>query len=214
MTRAVFAAGGPAPEVLGEVTLDGRFGVVLPRLDGPTLLQFSRTGAMTPRQVGAILATLALSVHRTPPPPDVVSLRDYMEGALRPSGGGLPEAIASGVLPLIDRLSPGDGLCHCDLHPGNVIMTPEGPRLIDWTGAMRAPAAFDLGCSHIILSEIAPQRADDPERPRATDAAMQSEYARLAGLSGAALTAAMEPSFPSSASRFSSQGRRLPSGSG
>ena len=26
MTRAVFAAGGPAPEVLGEVTLDGRFG--------------------------------------------------------------------------------------------------------------------------------------------------------------------------------------------
>jgi Ser/Thr protein kinase RdoA (MazF antagonist) len=196
MTRAVFAAGGPAPEVLGEVTLDGRFGIVLPRLDGPTLLQLSRTGAMTPRQVGAILATLALSVHKTPPPPDVVSLHDYTAGALRPSGGGLPEAIASGVLPLIDRLSPSDGLCHCDLHPGNVIMTPEGPRLIDWTGAMRAPAAFDLGCSHIILSEIAPQRADDPERPRATDAAMQSEYARLAGLSGAALTAAMEPYLP------------------
>jgi hypothetical protein len=30
MTRAVFAAGGPAPQVLGEVTLDGRFGIVLP----------------------------------------------------------------------------------------------------------------------------------------------------------------------------------------
>ena len=28
MTRAVFAAGGPAPEVLGEVTLEGRFGIV------------------------------------------------------------------------------------------------------------------------------------------------------------------------------------------
>ena len=32
MTRAVFAAGGPAPEVLGEVTLDGRFGIVLVRV--------------------------------------------------------------------------------------------------------------------------------------------------------------------------------------
>ena len=38
MTRAVFAAGGPAPEVLDEVTLEGRSGIVLQRLDGPTLL--------------------------------------------------------------------------------------------------------------------------------------------------------------------------------
>ena len=52
MTRAVFAAGGPAPEVFGEVTLEGRFGIVLPRLDGPTLLQLSRSGAMTLRASG------------------------------------------------------------------------------------------------------------------------------------------------------------------
>ena len=29
MARAVFAAGVPAPEVFGEVTIDGRFGIVL-----------------------------------------------------------------------------------------------------------------------------------------------------------------------------------------
>ena len=74
MTRAVFAAGGPAPEVLGEVTLEGRFGIVLPRLDGPTLLQLSRSGAMTHAQAGAIIASLCLSVHKTPPPPDVLLL--------------------------------------------------------------------------------------------------------------------------------------------
>jgi hypothetical protein len=33
VTRAVFAAGAPAPEVLDEVTLEGRFGIVLGRLD-------------------------------------------------------------------------------------------------------------------------------------------------------------------------------------
>ncbi len=31
MARAVFAAGAPAPEVFGEVTLEGRFGIVLSR---------------------------------------------------------------------------------------------------------------------------------------------------------------------------------------
>jgi Ser/Thr protein kinase RdoA (MazF antagonist) len=196
MTRAVFAAGAPAPEVFDEVTLEGRFGIVLQRLDGPTLLQLSRSGAMTREQTGAILATLAISVHKIAPPPDVLSLRDTMAGSLRLSGGMLPEHIATGILALIDRLAPGDGLCHGDLHPDNVIMTADGPRLIDWIGAVRAPAAIDLATSHILLTELAPEVADDPERPRAVNAAAQSEYARLAGISPAALTAAMEPYLP------------------
>jgi Ser/Thr protein kinase RdoA (MazF antagonist) len=151
---------------------------------------------VTFEQAGAILATLAMSVHKTPPPPDVLFLRDYMGGSSRLNGGMLPKHFATGILTLIERLSPGDGLCHCDLHPGNVIMTAEGPRLIDWTGTVRAPAALDLGVCHILLSELAPEVADNPERPRAVNAAVQSEYARLAGMSPAALTAAMEPYLP------------------
>ena len=58
MIRAVRAAGVPVPEVFGEVTLDGRFGIVLQRLDGPTLWQLSRTGAVTFEQAGAIVAAL------------------------------------------------------------------------------------------------------------------------------------------------------------
>jgi hypothetical protein len=142
MTRAVFAAGAPAPEVFDEVSLEGRFGVVLQRLDGPTLLQLSRTGAMTREQTGAILATLAISVHKIAPPPDVLSLRDTMAGSSRLSGGMLPEHIATGILSLIERLAPGDELCHGDLHPGNVIMTADGPRLIDWgVRPVRPPAS-------------------------------------------------------------------------
>ena len=75
MTRAVFAAGAPAPEVFGEVTLDGRFGIVLGRLDGPTLLQLTRSGGVTFAQAGAILASLGLSVHRMSPPPGAFHLR-------------------------------------------------------------------------------------------------------------------------------------------
>ena len=196
MIRAVRAAGVPVPEVFGEVALDGRFGIVMQRLDGPTLGHLSRTGAVTFEQAGAIVAALAISVHKTPPPPEVISMRDYMKGELRHDGGKVPKHIATDVLALIDRLSPGDGLCHCDLSPGNVIMTAEGPKLIDWTFAMRAPAAADMAFLHVILSELAPEIADNPERPRATNAAAQSEYARLAGMSLAELTAAMQPYLP------------------
>src|SRR5437016_725976 len=196
MIRAVRAAGVPVPEVFGEVTLDGRFGIVLRRLDGPTLWHLSRTGAVTFEQAGAIVAALAMSLHKTSPPPEVLSMREYMESELRHDDGKVPKHIATDILALIDRLPPGDGLCHCDLSPGNVIMTAEGAKLVDWTFAMRAPAALDLGFLHVILSELAPEIADNPERPRATNAAAQSEYARLAGMSLAELTAAMEPYLP------------------
>jgi hypothetical protein len=108
VTRAVLAANAPAPEVFDEVTLEGRFGIVLGRLDGPTLMQLSRSGAMTPAQAGAILASLYMSVHKTPPPPDVLFLRDWL-AALQLSGGIVPKHIATGVLTLIERLRPGTG---------------------------------------------------------------------------------------------------------
>ena len=39
-------------------------------------------------------------------------MREYMEGSLRLDDGKLPKHIARDILALIDRLSPGDGLCH------------------------------------------------------------------------------------------------------
>jgi len=190
MTRAVFAAGAPAPEMLGEVVLEGRSGLVLSRLEGPTLMQRSRTGAMTPAETGAVLATLAQQLHRTPAPAALPSLRDWLAANFQGAGERIPAPIATGLLSLIDGLPAGDALCHSDLHPGNVIMTAQGPGLIDWFGAVRAPAAHDLGLCEILLTEIVADRVADPERPRAVFAALKSDYARLAGLSPEALSSA------------------------
>jgi aminoglycoside phosphotransferase (APT) family kinase protein len=34
----------------------------------------------------------------------------------------------------------GERIMHLDLHPGNVMLTPEGPVVIDWTNAAAGPA--------------------------------------------------------------------------
>jgi aminoglycoside phosphotransferase (APT) family kinase protein len=180
-TRAVFAAGVPAPAVFGEVNVEGRFGIVLSRFDGPTLRQLLRSGTVSPAEAGAILASLYRSIHKTPPP-DVLSLRDWLD-AMQLLGGSVPRHIAAGIFTLFERLPPGGGLCHADLHPGNVIMTADGPRVVDWIGAVRAPAAFDLATSHLALSG-------------SYNAVAQREYARLAGMSLAALVAMMQSYLP------------------
>lgn len=196
MTRAVFAAGVPAPEVFGEVNVEGRFGIVLTRLDGPTLRQRRLTGAVTFEQAAAIVASLYMTVHRTAPPPEVPSLRDWFGAASRVPGG-IPQHVATGVLALIERLSRADGLCHADLHTDNVIMTANGPRIIDWIAAVRAPPAVDLARCHVTFSDLvyAPEGVDR-ERPRAFNMAIQSEYARLAGVTQASLTEAVASYLP------------------
>ena len=196
MTRAAFASGAPAPEVYEEVILDGRFGFVMPRFDGPPLRDLIRIRAVTPEKAGAILATLYMSVHRTRPSPNVVSLRDWIEAASRQSVDVLPLEIATGVLGLIDRLPTAEGLCHSDLHPGNVIMTRNGPRLIDWACAVRTHTVFDLGRCHISLTELVPDDDTESKLARAIDLAIHAEYARLAGMTPAELTATMKPYLP------------------
>jgi Ser/Thr protein kinase RdoA (MazF antagonist) len=183
--------------VLGEVVaLEGRFGFVLRRLEGPTLLQLLKSGGVTPLGAGAILATLGLSVHRIRSPPEMPTLRDYMAASLQLPEARIPEHIAAGVLALIDRLPVDERLCHGDLHPDNVIVTADGPKLIDWTGARRGGAPYDLACCHLLLTELVPEGLGDPEQQRAVNAAVQSEYAHLAGLSPLALTEAMEAHLP------------------
>jgi tRNA A-37 threonylcarbamoyl transferase component Bud32 len=193
MTRAVFAAGVPAPQVFDEVTHQGRFGMVLSRLDGPTLRKLWLSGAVTSEKAGAILAGLYMSVHKTALPSNLITLRHLITAVSQ----DIPKHILTGTLALIARLPPAHELCHVDLHLDNVIITTEGPKIIDWAFPVRATWALDLARFHVIYFDLAYiQDGIDSRRPHALNAAVQSEYARLAGLSGKSLTAAIESYLP------------------
>ena len=43
-------------------------------------------------------------------------------------------------------------MLHLDLHPANVILSPDGPVVIDWTNGARGDAAADLALTWIILA--------------------------------------------------------------
>jgi tRNA A-37 threonylcarbamoyl transferase component Bud32 len=46
---------------------------------------------------------------------------------------------------------PGGVLLHLDLHPDNVILSPAGPVLIDWQGAVAGPAAADIAHTWLLI---------------------------------------------------------------
>jgi aminoglycoside phosphotransferase (APT) family kinase protein len=97
--------------------------LVLERVVGPTMTAALARRPWTLAAQARVLAGLHRAVHDVPAP-------DWLAG---PFGGG-------------------DALLHLDLHPENVLMTADGPVVIDWTNAARGPAEVDVADAWLVVS--------------------------------------------------------------
>lgn len=83
----------------------------------------------------------------------------------------------------------GDTLLHLDLHPENVLLTPSGPVVIDWTNAARGPGAADVADAWLVISAAS---LPGSRWQAAVVAAAQGSFARLfRRAAGQDLTAAL-----------------------
>jgi aminoglycoside phosphotransferase (APT) family kinase protein len=103
---------------------DGR-DMVLERVDGPTMLQSLIRKPWRAGRYARLLADLHRRLHTIAPPP------------------GLCEASAYG---------PPETVLHMDLHPDNVLLSPAGPYVIDWSNATAGPAGADLAQTCVIMA--------------------------------------------------------------
>lgn len=118
----VRSKGYPVPEVL-EVGDDG-IDLVMERIDGPTMIEALASQPWKLKSYGRDLATLHQSLH-------LLSAPDWLPNA--PCG-------------------LGDRMLHMDLHPLNVILSPKGPVVIDWTGASRGDPMVDVVATWVLLA--------------------------------------------------------------
>jgi aminoglycoside phosphotransferase (APT) family kinase protein len=101
--------------------------LVMDRLDGPTMMQAVGRPPFPLRRSGRLLAELHERLHRIPAPP-----------GLR-------------VAPV-----PGDRVLHRDLHPLNVMMTSDGPMVVDWSNASAGDPAFDVADTWVLFACATP----------------------------------------------------------
>ncbi|MFE7840327.1 phosphotransferase [Streptomyces sp. NPDC057474] len=131
--------GYPVPRVRSATRTE----MVLERLSGPTMLEAFGAGRLDPAQVGATLARLLHALH-----------------ALPPRNHDLSTPCAQAVSAPHGQAAPASRVLHLDLHPENVIVTPHGPQVIDWSNAEEGPPGLDWGISAMILAQVAVDTAD------------------------------------------------------
>ncbi len=147
-TRAANAAGIPSPQLRGVVTVDGRRGLVLERLAGRSMLALLGREPARVTYYARIFAELQARMHDCHVP-GLASRREDL--ARRIARAGVVARLKGNALATLELLPDGDSLCHCDFHPGNVLMTPQGPSVIDWSFAARGTPASDAARTALLL---------------------------------------------------------------
>jgi aminoglycoside phosphotransferase (APT) family kinase protein len=166
--RVVSATALPTPRLYDAITLDGRRGLVYERVEGAPML---RQLAGHPWRLPALARQLADVQNRIrresgaglPP------VRASLEAAISSGGGAvtagelrprpLPPATRERVLEVLRQLPDGTALCHGDLHPDQVLLTPLGPVIIDWMAASQGDPAADVARTALLLALGQPPRA-------------------------------------------------------
>ncbi|MGW4405624.1 phosphotransferase [Nonomuraea sp. NPDC004702] len=89
-------------------------------------------------------------------------LHAMLDGRMEPrEAGTILARLLRGLheIPARTAADPGHRVLHLDLHPDNVMLTPRGPVVIDWSNAEDGPPALDRAMSAVILAEVAVQPA-------------------------------------------------------
>lgn len=68
---------------------------------------------------------------------------------------------------LRERYGSGDRVVHLDLHPGNVMLAPSGPVVIDWDGAASGAPAVDVAMVWVIIASSDVDVLPRAQRPAA-----------------------------------------------
>ncbi len=165
-TSAVRRLGLPVPEVKEMVEIDGRPAIVFERIAGDSLWSHMLAD---PGAIEAHAQEFA-KIHRTLQsagiPTDVPDLIDRM--CIKVDAvEQLTEAERAEANDRAHRLPRGAALLHGDFHPGNVLMSPSGPVIIDWFDATVGHPVADVVRSTILLSPP-PDGMDSPHLPGAT----------------------------------------------
>ncbi|HEU5128916.1 MAG TPA: phosphotransferase [Glycomyces sp.] len=118
----------PVPEVFDAAAGD----LVMERLHGPTLGAALIGGEVGVAEAASVLLGLHERLHRIDAPPWLPTVTRGLDAA-----GEDPVRVL-----------------HLDLHPENVILTDDGPFLIDWTNAAAGSGALDVAVSWAIMAGV------------------------------------------------------------
>ena len=146
----VYEAGIPTPAASEIVEVDGRRGLIYQRLEGISMVQDLKARPWRLFKHARSLAELQFKIHEK----STMGLPAYKD-RLRydiDEASSLTNELRRQVRAMLDQLPDSQHICHGDFHPENVLITKNGPVVIDWMTACSGSPWADVARTSLILT--------------------------------------------------------------
>lgn len=141
-------AGVRVPKVLEVSVIDGKWAIVSEYIPGKTLAQLMEE---TPQNKDAYLeqfVELQMDVH-THRAPLLNKLHDKMKRKIDETG--LDATTRYELHTRLDSTPHHNKVCHGDFNPSNIIMSENGPYILDWSHATQGNASADVARTYLLF---------------------------------------------------------------
>lgn len=149
-TQAVCALGAPCPAAIELIEVGGRRGIVFERVRGISLWKRLERQPWKLFAGACQLAELHARIHSFMAPTQLRSQSDQLSEWIDEADEFTP-AQKQIARQHVARLPAGSALCHGDFHPGNILLSESGPKIIDWSVATRGHPLADLARTSVLF---------------------------------------------------------------
>jgi aminoglycoside phosphotransferase (APT) family kinase protein len=119
---------------VGEIIeVDGRLGLEYQRVEAFSMLRALMRAPWDVSRFAIQLAELQAAMHACKAQ-NLPPMRQRLERKIR-NAASLPDSLRQAALNLLATLPEGEAVCHGDFHVENILMTSQGPMVIDWIDA-------------------------------------------------------------------------------
>ena len=148
------AAGVGAPAVLGTGHVDGRYAIAYERRSGTPMVEHLVVRPWDGVRLAGTFAERHVAMHEADGSalPD---LRAALFDAVERAGEQATDRVTAAARRRIEGLGGGTAICHGDYHPGNVVLTADGPAVIDWVTATAGQPEADVARTLFLLRDAA-----------------------------------------------------------
>jgi tRNA A-37 threonylcarbamoyl transferase component Bud32 len=147
-----------APRFSGIIEYEGNTCLIYEKVEGTTMLSYIEPTKISVSYYAKLMAQLHFELHQVE-----IDINSNLKNELTKSIKNtqvITEPEKTIVLDILGRLPEGKVLCHYDFHPGNIILSPNGPVIIDWLNTLVGHQLADVTRTFMMIdSTVLPPNA-------------------------------------------------------
>lgn len=152
-TRLLHSAGINVPEAGDLVEINGRLGLPMEKINGETMQELIIQKPWRMFHYWRMLVELQIKLFEIESiqglPPQRKFIKDTIQNTAK-----LQPTMKAALLDSLEKLPDGNSIIHYDLYPANILITANGPFIIDWMGAFKGNPLADVARTWIAFSGL------------------------------------------------------------